>query len=112
LRNVTVQRSAAWLATVEAIKAMQLPAAMSYGPLAAGAWTVIQLVNAIWRGLLSAPVAGSDYEQLDLVAVYPRGDLRQVRGFCLEPVVEHLARPAEGGLVAGAVELPAGVVRL
>jgi hypothetical protein len=46
------------LATVETIKAMQLPAAMSYGLLAAGAWTAIKLVSAIWRGLLSALVTG------------------------------------------------------
>lgn len=72
-----MQRFAAIVSTVETIKAMQLPAAMSYyGPLAAGAWTVIQVIRAIRRRVASRRRVGSDHEQLDLVAVHSRGDLR------------------------------------
>jgi hypothetical protein len=60
---------------------MQLPAAMShYGPLAAGAWTLIEVAKAIRRRVASLHGAGSDDEELDLVSVDTRGDLRQVRG--------------------------------
>jgi hypothetical protein len=56
---------------------MQLPAAMAYyGPAAAGVWTVIQGIRAIRRVLPSRAGAGSDDEQLDLVAVHSRRDLR------------------------------------
>jgi hypothetical protein len=76
-----VQRFAAIASTVEAIQAMQLPAAMShYGPLAAGVWTLIQVIKAIGRRVASLHGAGSDDEELDLVSVHTRGDLRQVRG--------------------------------
>jgi hypothetical protein len=55
---------------------MQLPAAMiNYGALAAGAWTLIQVIEAVRRGVASRRRAGSDDEQLDLVAVHPRGNL-------------------------------------
>ena len=77
MTNVTVDRFAAIGTTVEAIKAMQLPAAMSnYGPLAAGAWTVIQVIKAVRHRVASRHRGGSDHEQLDLVAVHSRGDLR------------------------------------
>jgi hypothetical protein len=49
-----MRRLAAIFSTVQAIKAMQLPAAMSnYGPLAVGAWTVIQVIKATRHGAAS-----------------------------------------------------------
>jgi hypothetical protein len=59
LTDVTVNGFAAM---VKAVEATQLPAAMSYGPLAAGAWAVIQVIKAIRRRLPSAPAARSDHE--------------------------------------------------
>jgi hypothetical protein len=53
-----MHRSTAILTTVSAIKAMQLPAAMSYGPQAAGAWFVIQAVKAIRDRLATMTAAG------------------------------------------------------
>jgi hypothetical protein len=72
-----VDRFAAIGSAVEAIKVMQLPSVISnYGPLAAAAWTVIQVIKAVRRGVVSRQRGGSDHEQLDLVAVHSRGDLR------------------------------------
>jgi hypothetical protein len=77
LRDVTVDRFAAIGSTGEAIKAMQLSAAISnYGPLAAAAWTLIQVIKAIRHAVAARHHGGSDHEQLDLVAIHPRGDLR------------------------------------
>lgn len=74
---MSANRFGAIVSAIETIKAMQLPAAMGYyGPVATGAWTVIQVIRAIRRRLPSPARAGSDHEQLDLVSVHSRGDLR------------------------------------
>jgi hypothetical protein len=74
---MTANRFTAIASAIETIKAMQLPAAMSsYGPMATGVWATMQVVSAIRRRQPLQPGAGSDHEQLDLVAVHPRGDLR------------------------------------
>jgi hypothetical protein len=52
-----VHSSTAILSTVRAVKAMQLPAAMTYGPQAAAAWFVIQTIKAI-RGRLAMNAGG------------------------------------------------------
>jgi hypothetical protein len=72
---MTANRFTAIASAIETVKAMQLPAAISsYGPMATGVWATMQVVNAIRHRQPSQP--GSDHEQLDLVAVHPRRDLR------------------------------------
>ena len=74
---MTTNRFGAIVSAIETVKAMQLPAAMNYyGPVATGVWAMMQVVRAFRRRLPSPPGAGSDHEQLDLVAVHSRGDLR------------------------------------
>jgi hypothetical protein len=73
---VTSNRFGALVSAIETVGAMQLPATIAYyGPAATGVWTIIQGIRAIRRVLPSRAGAGSDDEQLDLVAVHSRGDL-------------------------------------
>ena len=62
---MTVHRSTAILSTVRAVKAMQLPAAMTYGPQAAAAWFVIQTVKAIRGRLVKVTAAGATHVAAD-----------------------------------------------
>jgi hypothetical protein len=74
---MTANRFTAIASALETIRAMQLPTAMSsYGPMATGVWATMQVVSAIRRRQPSQPATRSDHEQLDLVAVHPRRDLR------------------------------------
>jgi hypothetical protein len=47
LSYVMAHPLAAMVSTVRALDAAQLPAAMSYGPLAALAWAIVQLLRAV-----------------------------------------------------------------
>src|SRR5260370_38032396 len=51
-----------------------------------------------------ARVRRSHDEQLDLSVPHPRLDAGEVRRSRLQPVIEDLARPREGGLVAGTAQ--------
>src|ERR1700730_2790663 len=55
---------------------------------------------------------GSDDVKLDLAVAHSGLDPGEVRRGVLEPVIEDLARPGEGGLVAGAIKLADGLVGL
>lgn len=77
MRHVTQNRFGVIVSALQAVKALQLPAVMTYyGPVATAAWAVVQVIRAIRRRLPPPDSRGSDHEQLDLVAIHSRGDLR------------------------------------
>src|SRR6266568_2566133 len=86
---------------------------MMSGMLSAVLWAALHALRIGRRAILRHQgEVSSDDEELDLSVADTRLNSREIRRSRLQAVVENLARPREGGLMAGAAQPLVAVVRL